>query len=117
ECGAIPGGAGGPATIASIASRPPMAARLPVVSTNRIAASTLGPMDPAANRRSRRWLGRRCPTLRCSGCATPELALLGCGPAGVDAVDVGGHDVQVGSDLATEQLAGEVLVDHGLDTD
>ena len=44
-----------------------------------------------------------------------EPALLGRAPALVDAVDVGGHDEQVGVDLAGEQLAGEVLVDHRLD--
>ena len=44
-----------------------------------------------------------------------EPPLLGRAPVGVDAVDVGRHDEQVGVDLAGEQLAGEVLVDHGLD--
>ena len=44
-----------------------------------------------------------------------EPALLGCAPAVVDAVDVGRHDEEVGADLAGEQLAGQVLVDHRLD--
>jgi hypothetical protein len=41
--GRPPGVPASPSTIASISPRPPMAARLPVASTNRIAASTLGP--------------------------------------------------------------------------
>ena len=45
-----------------------------------------------------------------------EPALLGCSPVLVDAVDVGGHQEQVGLDLAGQQLTGQVLVDHGLDT-
>src|SRR4029450_10005465 len=60
-----------PSTIASISFRPPMTARLPVASTNRAAASTLGPIDPAANGSSRSSLGVTRSSLRCSGVPQP----------------------------------------------
>ena len=48
-----------------------------------------------------------CPSGCCSG--VPQ--------SGVHGVDVGCHHEQVGVDLTGEQLAGEVLVDDGLDAD
>ena len=38
-----------PATIPAMSASEPIAARWPVLAANRVAASTLGPMDPAAN--------------------------------------------------------------------
>ena len=38
-----------PATIPAMSASEPIAARLPVFVVKRVAASTLGPMDPAAN--------------------------------------------------------------------
>src|SRR5262245_35733159 len=56
-----------PSTIRSMSSSDPMAARFPVASTKRMAASTFGPIEPTANgcsrnspgltRSSRRWSG------------------------------------------------------------
>ena len=37
-----------PATIPAMSASEPIAARLPVLAAKRAAASTLGPMDPAA---------------------------------------------------------------------
>ena len=42
-----------PSTICSMSARAPIAARFPVASTNRAAASTFGPIDPAAKSRWR----------------------------------------------------------------
>ena len=38
-----------PATIPAMSASEPIAARFPVFAVKRVAASTLGPMDPAAN--------------------------------------------------------------------
>ena len=44
-----------------------------------------------------------------------QHALLRLAPIQVDAVHIGGDDEQVGFQLARQQLAGQVFVDHGFD--
>ena len=56
-----------PCTIFSMSSSEPMAARLPVASTNLTAAATLGPMEPAAKLCSFTSAGVARCTRRCSG--------------------------------------------------
>ena len=85
------------------ASRWPPGARSP-----RRTARPRRPWVPSSRRRT-------CRASQLPGRDPLELALLGRPPALVHAVDVGGHHEQVGIDLARQQLAGEVLVDHRLD--
>src|SRR4029079_2431294 len=66
--------------------------------------------DLRAHRAGRGVLG---PALLARRAIQPPL--LGCAPVVVDAVDVGGHHEQVRFELAGKELAGEILVDHGLD--
>ena len=96
-----------PATICSISARLPTAARLP----GRLDEPGSG-VDLRAHRAGSELLiaqlRRRHPF---------QLALVGGAPAGVHPVDVGGQHQELCVDLAGQQLAGEVLVDHGLDPD
>ena len=82
-----------------------MAARLPVASTNRRGRFDLRAHRPGRER-ARPQFGDR---------DLAQTALVGGPPPFVDGIHVGGHHEQVGVDLPGEQLAGEVLVDHGLD--
>ena len=84
-----------------------MAARIPVCSTNRIAAAAFGPIDP----------GSQLKLFQHLRCHPVEPVLIGRSPIRVDAVDVRGHDVEIGVDLARQQLAREVFVDDSLDAD
>ena len=81
-----------------------MAARPPVASTNRQAASTLGPIDPAANRQTPQ-LGRRGHAQR----PRPRRA-----PVQLHGRDVDEQKQEVGVQAAGEQGGGQVLVDHRL---
>ena len=78
---------------ASIPSSEPIAARLPVASTNSAAAATLGPIEPAGKSIASSSAGRRP--------VDPGLRRLA--PVGVDPVDVGRHHEEVRVELAGEQ--------------
>ena len=67
-------------------SSEPIAARPPVASTNRQAASTFGPIEPAGKSAARSSCGRH----------PVEAPLLRRPPVGVHGVDVGRHHEQVG---------------------
>ena len=84
-----------------------MAARLPVASTKRATASTLGPIEP----------GSELLAAQLIGLDLLELALLVGARVLVHPVDIRGQDQEVRVDLPRQQLAGEVLVDHGLHPD
>ncbi len=92
------------ADVAAMSASEPMTASLPVLRVNSHAACTLGPIEPG---------GRSRPASSPGVSAKP--ALLGCSPAGVDAVDIGGDDQQLGIELLGEERGREVLVDHSLD--
>ncbi len=98
-----------PSTASVMWVREVMTLRGPPPATNRVAASTLGPIDPDANWPSAAYaaqLGEGDPA---------ELALLRGAPVDRGVVDVGGDDEHVGLEGAGEQGGGEVLVDDGLD--
>ena len=94
-----------PATIADGFAEGADRGGLPVASTKRQAASTFGPIEPAAKLISRSW----------SACGVAQRMLVGGPPAEVDGVDVGQHQQQVGVEAAGQQRGGEVLVDDALD--
>ena len=80
-------------------------ARRPVASTNRQAASTLGPIDPAGKCMARSSAGRRQPD---GPGATVSRTRIRRG-------HVGENHERVGVDVMGQQGRPEVLVDHRLD--
>ena len=95
-----------PRTMRSASARAPTAARRPVASTKRQAASTFGPIEPAAKSSAAQLVG----AWRGAAAARPSVA-----PVEADRVDVGQHQQQVGVEAAGQQRRGQVLVDHRLD--
>ena len=98
-----------PSTASVMWSSEVMTLRGPPPSTNRVAASTLGPMEPDAN-----WPSAACAAHLGEGDAA-EVALPRGAPVDGGVVDVGGDDEHVGVEGAGEQGGREVLVDDGLD--
>ncbi len=85
----------------------PIAASLPVCSTNEQAARTFGPIDPSANSAPSQ-LRRRRPT---------DRTLVGGAPPAVDGVDISHDEQRIGVQVKGEESARVVLVDDGLDAD
>ena len=94
-----------PSTIATASSSRPMAAMSPVTSTNRQAASTFGPIEPAgkSSRRSAEGVARSIG----SACGVPKPRRT-CRHVGED-------EQHVGVERLGEHGRREVLVDHRLD--
>ena len=86
-------------------SKRPIEAGFPVSAANPLAASTLGPH------------GARCEIAGVQGAHARSLDCFGCvcSPTEIDAVDIGEQQQVIGAELARQQRACQVLVDHGLD--
>ena len=96
-----------PRTTAAASLIEPIAATPPVCVTNRQAASTFGPIEPAAN----------AAAASAAGVARRIAAASGVPQSRVDGVDVGDDRQHVGVQLRGEQRAREILVDHRFDPD
>ena len=93
-----------PRTIRSASAGAPTAARRPVASTKRHAASTLGAIEPEAKSSWR----SSCGVAACNGRALLRS------PIELDSIDVGEYQQQVGIEAPGQKRGGQVLVDHGL---